>query len=113
MNKAVCRWDLHSNSVGPWVHCLGRDLNSQVLKHRELGIPMSDVQAMAEHVANERPSEHLGTCLLAACPDIAQKGLMGISVAHIKEHACGLFAKVAHLTPIYEKSLAIPFMNSD
>ena len=36
--KAVCRWDLHSNSVGPWVHCLGRDLNSQVLKHRELGI---------------------------------------------------------------------------
>ncbi len=37
--RVVCRWDLHSNSVGPWVHCLGRDLlNSQVLKHRELGI---------------------------------------------------------------------------
>ncbi len=34
----ACRWDLHSNSVGPWVHCLGRDLNSQVLKNRELGI---------------------------------------------------------------------------
>ncbi len=38
MRRAVCRWDLHSNSVGPWIHCLGRDLNSQVLKHKELGI---------------------------------------------------------------------------
>ncbi len=27
--RTVCRWDLHSNSVGPWVHCLGRDLNSR------------------------------------------------------------------------------------
>ncbi len=36
---AECDIDPYSNSVGPWVHCLGRDLNSQVLKHRELEIP--------------------------------------------------------------------------
>ena len=30
---------IHGISVGPKVHCLGRDLNSQVFKHRELGIP--------------------------------------------------------------------------
>ncbi len=38
------RWDLHSNSVGSKVHCLGRDLNSQVLKHRELGICKAKAQ---------------------------------------------------------------------
>ncbi len=32
------------SSVGPRVHCLGRDLNSQVLKHRELGTLKAEVK---------------------------------------------------------------------